>query len=141
MEDAATAEICRSQLWQWLHFKAELDDGRRFTGELFDALFDEEVGLLAFLLKGNRKRPTKAKAVVAKIRRQVTKDYVVHPALSIPTGSFLPTLADAVLTGVETRTSSPIRIKRRDDAVGHLGAGTRAGRVEHVAPAAGVTMR
>ena len=28
-----------------------------------------------------------------KIRKQATKDYVVHPALSIPTGSFLPTLA------------------------------------------------
>jgi linoleoyl-CoA desaturase len=28
-----------------------------------------------------------------KIRNQATKDYVVHPALSIPTGSFLPTLA------------------------------------------------
>ena len=28
MEDAATAEISRTQLWQWLHFGAELDDGR-----------------------------------------------------------------------------------------------------------------
>ncbi len=46
MEDAATAEICRAQLWQWLHFKAPLDDGRNFTSELFDALFDEEVGRL-----------------------------------------------------------------------------------------------
>jgi malate synthase len=55
MEDAATAEICRTQLWQWLRFEAPLDDacpeqgrgGRRFTRELFDQLFDEEVGLLA----------------------------------------------------------------------------------------------
>jgi malate synthase len=46
MEDAATAEICRAQLWQWLHFEAELLDGRRFTRELFDRLFDEEVALL-----------------------------------------------------------------------------------------------
>ena len=30
MEDAATAEISRTQLWQWLHFGAELDDGRTF---------------------------------------------------------------------------------------------------------------
>ena len=28
MEDAATAEICRAQLWQWLRFEAPLDDGR-----------------------------------------------------------------------------------------------------------------
>ncbi len=33
------------------------------------------------------------KAVRAKIRRQVTKDYVVHPALSMVTGSFLTTMA------------------------------------------------
>lgn len=46
MEDAATAEISRAQLWQWLHFKALLNDGRRFTHELFDALYDEEIGLL-----------------------------------------------------------------------------------------------
>ncbi|HEU4809238.1 MAG TPA: malate synthase A [Sphingomicrobium sp.] len=46
MEDAATAEISRAQLWQWLHFGAELDDGRVFDRELFDQLFDEEVGLL-----------------------------------------------------------------------------------------------
>ena len=47
MEDAATAEISRAQLWQWLKFEAPLDDGRAFTRELFDQLFDEEVGLLA----------------------------------------------------------------------------------------------
>ena len=29
MEDAATAEICRTQLWQWLKFEAPLEDGRR----------------------------------------------------------------------------------------------------------------
>jgi malate synthase len=46
MEDAATAEISRAQLWQWLHFGAELDEDRVFDGDLFDQLFDEEVGLL-----------------------------------------------------------------------------------------------
>jgi malate synthase len=46
MEDAATAEISRAQLWQWLHFEAPLDDGHAFTRELFDALYEEEIGLL-----------------------------------------------------------------------------------------------
>jgi malate synthase len=46
MEDAATAEISRAQLWQWLHFDARLDDGRIFDRGLFDQLFDEEAGLL-----------------------------------------------------------------------------------------------
>jgi malate synthase len=47
MEDAATAEICRTQLWQWLKFEAALDDGRKFTLDLFEQWFDEEVGPLA----------------------------------------------------------------------------------------------
>ena len=46
MEDAATAEICRTQLWQWLKFEAVLADGRHFTLDLFEQWFDEEVGLL-----------------------------------------------------------------------------------------------
>ena len=46
MEDAATAEICRTQLWQWLKFEAPLGDGRRFTLDLFEQWFEEEVGLL-----------------------------------------------------------------------------------------------
>jgi malate synthase len=47
MEDAATAEISRTQLWQWLKFGASLDDGRTFTHALFEQWFDEEVGALA----------------------------------------------------------------------------------------------
>ena len=43
MEDAATAEISRSQVWQWLHHGATLDDGRTVTAELFDRLFEEEM--------------------------------------------------------------------------------------------------
>ncbi len=34
MEDAATAEICRAQVWQWLKHGARLNDGRRVTPEL-----------------------------------------------------------------------------------------------------------
>jgi malate synthase len=43
MEDAATAEICRTQLWQWLKFEAELDGGTRLTRDLFDRLLGEEM--------------------------------------------------------------------------------------------------
>ncbi len=43
MEDAATAEIARSQVWQWLHHNGVLDDGRKVTPELYRALFDDEV--------------------------------------------------------------------------------------------------
>jgi malate synthase len=46
MEDAATAEICRTQLWQWLKFEAPLDDGRTLTRPLFDTLLAEEMAAL-----------------------------------------------------------------------------------------------
>ena len=43
MEDAATAEISRTQIWQWLHHGATLDDGRRVTAELLDGVLAEEL--------------------------------------------------------------------------------------------------
>ena len=43
MEDAATAEISRTQLWQWLHHEAHLDDGRVIDAALYKKLRDEEV--------------------------------------------------------------------------------------------------
>ncbi len=42
MEDAATAEISRTQLWQWIHHRARLEDGRLVTPEMFRAVLDEE---------------------------------------------------------------------------------------------------
>jgi len=44
MEDAATAEISRSQIWQWMRSdKGRLDDGRKVTAELFRQLLAEEL--------------------------------------------------------------------------------------------------
>ena len=43
MEDAATAEISRSQLWQQLHFNATLEDGQKVTPALFDKCLTEEM--------------------------------------------------------------------------------------------------
>lgn len=43
MEDAATAEISRSQLWQWLHNQVQLDDGRVLDQKLFNQIFNQVV--------------------------------------------------------------------------------------------------
>ena len=43
MEDAATAEISRSQVWQWIHHGAELNSGQRITRDLVQRLEEEEV--------------------------------------------------------------------------------------------------
>jgi len=42
MEDAATAEISRSQIWQWVHHGVKLQDGRTVTRELVRQVLDEE---------------------------------------------------------------------------------------------------
>ena len=42
MEDAATAEISRTQIWQWVHHGVKLDDGRQVTAELVREVLDEE---------------------------------------------------------------------------------------------------
>ena len=43
MEDAATAEICRAQVWQWLHHGATLQDGRPITAALVAGILDGQV--------------------------------------------------------------------------------------------------
>ena len=43
MEDAATAEIARSQVWQWLHNDILLEDGPKVTRERVEVLIDEEL--------------------------------------------------------------------------------------------------
>jgi malate synthase len=46
MEDAATAEISRSQLWQWRTAGTKLDDGRSLTGGLYTTIRDDELARL-----------------------------------------------------------------------------------------------
>ena len=43
MEDAATAEISRAQVWQWIRHEARLDDGRRIDAALCDTMLTEEL--------------------------------------------------------------------------------------------------
>jgi malate synthase len=47
MEDAATAEISRSQVWQWLHNGVRLSNGEPVTRELVERLTDEEMQSIA----------------------------------------------------------------------------------------------
>ena len=53
MEDAATAEISRAQIWQWIQQKAALDDGRPVTPDLFKSVLAEEMAGLKAALPGD----------------------------------------------------------------------------------------
>ena len=59
MEDAATAEISRTQVWQWLHNEVTLDDGRVFDLSLFEALFKSEVDVLLKTVEPEQLQHTK----------------------------------------------------------------------------------
>jgi malate synthase len=55
MEDAATAEISRSQIWQWIRSpKGVLDDGRKVTVELFKKLLGEELAKVKASMSGGK---------------------------------------------------------------------------------------
>jgi malate synthase len=47
MEDAATAEISRAQVWQWIHHRAVLDDGRPVTPALLAEVVESEQKTIA----------------------------------------------------------------------------------------------
>jgi len=46
MEDAATAEIARSQVWQWLHNDVTLAEGEQVTKPLVERLIGEELATI-----------------------------------------------------------------------------------------------
>jgi malate synthase len=54
MEDAATAEISRAQVWQWVQHQAKLSDGRTITKELVSATMREELEKLKAMLGAAR---------------------------------------------------------------------------------------
>jgi malate synthase len=55
MEDAATAEISRAQLWQWIHHpNVRLFDGRKVTMELYKKLLAEELGKIEATIGSER---------------------------------------------------------------------------------------
>ena len=58
MEDAATAEICRTQVWQWVRFGAKLEDGRPVTEHLVRELIARQMKMLRLLhgVEGFHKR-------------------------------------------------------------------------------------
>lgn len=78
MEDAATAEISRAQLWQWLQHKCTLDDGRSFSAEMFAELMEEEIQKL-----GGREKESLGQAaelVDQLVRSSHFTDFITLPA-------------------------------------------------------------
>ena len=64
MEDAATAEISRAQLWQWIHNEAHLNDGTPITREYYIQIADEEQASLTKTLPNYKEQLEKARKLL-----------------------------------------------------------------------------
>jgi malate synthase len=77
MEDAATAEISRSQIWQWVVSpKGKLDDGRKVTEEMVRGMIGEELAKVkAVVTAQGEKTETYDQAAVIFDKMSLTPEY------------------------------------------------------------------
>ena len=78
MEDAATAEISRAQVWQWIRSqRGVLDDGRKVTTEMFRTILEDEIAKL--------KQPSRNKFATAReLFDRITTDDDFAEFLTLP---------------------------------------------------------
>ena len=84
MEDAATAEISRSQLWQWRVGGTRMEDGRFVTGGLYTAIRDEELAAL-----GGANGGSGHLGDAAELLDELVLDDTFTEFLTIPAGALL----------------------------------------------------
>lgn len=83
MEDAATAEISRMQIWQWLRHKTQLHDSRAVAKHFVDALIDDEMAKLKTELGAETFASGRFPQAIAIFRHVAESDEVV-PFLTLP---------------------------------------------------------
>lgn len=89
MEDAATAEIARTQVWQWIHHpKGVLDDGRKVTVELVEQLLQEELRKIKDTIGEERYKAGKFE-LASDLFRKMTTSKEFYDFLTLPGYEFL----------------------------------------------------
>ena len=83
LEDAATAEICRTQLWQWLRHGARTSDGREVTVERFDRLLTDELDRIHHEV-GPGRLATGVFPTAARLFEHMTKQEEFDEFLTVP---------------------------------------------------------
>ena len=89
MEDAATAEISRAQLWQWLHYRVKTTDGIQFTEYMYQRLKKEELSKIKNMLGEARYEGGRFRAAEC-ILDQLVLDKEFTDFLTLPAYEFLP---------------------------------------------------
>ncbi|MBW8863505.1 MAG: malate synthase A, partial [Verrucomicrobia bacterium] len=83
MEDAATAEISRAQIWQWLKHNAALADGRKITTQLYDEILPQEMERIEKEV-GNIRYASGHYARAAKLFSEMSKSMEFAEFLTLP---------------------------------------------------------
>ncbi len=83
MEDAATAEISRTQVWQWLKNEVLLEDGRYFKLKLYETIFEDEVNKIIHQVGENNMHNTKFE-LAFKIFDKLVKSEEFEEFLTLP---------------------------------------------------------
>jgi len=81
MEDAATCEISRAQLWLWVQRGASLDDGRKITRELYAKFRDDEMGKLGGPTSGKLRQA--AELIDNLVLKQEFEEFLTLPAYQL----------------------------------------------------------
>ena len=90
MEDAATAEISRAQVWQWIRIpRGVLDDGRKVTVDLFNDLLAGELASLRVGQSESRYTPENL-GRGAELFARLTTDDQLADFLTLPGYELLP---------------------------------------------------
>ncbi|MEW6045028.1 MAG: malate synthase A [Bacillota bacterium] len=88
MEDTATAEISRSQLWQWRHHGARLSDGHQVTAELYRAVREQELARLAASRPASEEGPVRYPEA-AQLLDELVLGEAFTEFLTVPGGRYL----------------------------------------------------
>src|SRR5262245_49624843 len=116
MEDAATAEISRSQIWQWIRSpKGVLEDGRKVTLELVRTMLREELGGLSDVQHAEAARYAEA----ASLFEQLVDSYGFNEFLTEPAYADVAAVPEAPQVAVLSRQwqePAPAERRRPGDA-------------------------
>ena len=77
MEDAATAEISRTSIWQWIHHQKSLSNGQTVTKELFRSMLSEEMQVVKLELGAERFDGGRFEEAARLMERITTQDELI----------------------------------------------------------------
>lgn len=83
MEDAATAEISRTSIWQWIRHEKSLTNGEKVTKALFEEMLDEELQVIQKELGDKRFQHGRFREAAELMRQITTQDELIE-FLTIP---------------------------------------------------------